>query len=71
MRDISYFILQLSLNDFRPTIVKTNCKSISSANLTKQGNITQMDTHLSVLLAERVKLTGKRFSESLSTCEWT
>lgn len=71
MTDISYFILQLSLNDFRPAFVKTNCKSISSASPTKQGNLTQTDTHLSVLLAERINLTGKLFSESLGSCEWT
>lgn len=30
-----------------------------------------MDTHSSVLLAERIKPTRKLFSEILSTCEWT
>lgn len=55
MTDISYFILQLSLNDFRPAFVKTNCKSISSASPTKQGNLTQTDTHFKCFVGRKNK----------------
>lgn len=69
MRNISYFTLQLSLNNFRAIFAKTHCKSVSSASPTKQVNVTQMDTHLSDLFAQRTKLTGKLSTESLGVCE--
>lgn len=67
MENISYFSLQLSLN--RAIFAKTQKKSVLSACPTKQVNVTQTDTNLSDLFAQRTKLARKLITESLGACE--